>query len=385
VKPHMVLVTTDFPPDVGGIQAVLYNTALALTRFEVTVIAPAHPDAEAFDRGQPFETVRVNPAQPRTRFDRMVRTARMAVATAKCVRRRSTAVILCGHPFTSGIGMVLKHSMGVPYVVWTHAKELLVWQPLLRRSLPAADAVLVISGYTKALVAGLGVPPERIVPITYAPDDLGESASASVKGTEKWNSPGRVLLTVARLDELYKGHDVMMRALPLIAGRFPDVEWVIVGDGKLRPYYERLAAARSLTNRVRFVGIATRQERDFWFRRCEVFVMPSRDRALDGGAEGFGIVFLEASAFGKPVVAGRAGGSIDAVIEGSTGLLVDPENELEVADAICGLLADPSRARCLGAQGQQRVRNDLSWRRTAVAVEDVLMGAMGASHGEASS
>jgi phosphatidylinositol alpha-1,6-mannosyltransferase len=378
VKPKLVLVTTDFPPDLGGIQAVLYNTALEFTRFDVSIVAPAHADAAAFDGRQPFEIRRVHPVHGRTRFHRVVRTARMAVETARCVGRRSPAVVLCGHPFTAGIGLLLKRTMGVPYVVWTHAKELLVWQPMLRQSLPAADAVLVISSYTGALVAGLGVPAGKIVSIPYAPDCLGGSATEADESLVDDRS-GLVLLTVARLDELYKGHDVMMRVLPLVAGKFPGVKWVIVGDGKLRVHYERLAAARGISDRVRFVGAASREQRDFWFRRCDLFVMLSRDRALDGGAEGFGIVFLEASAFGKPVVAGRAGGSTDAVIDGVTGLLVDPENELEIADAICGLLADPERALSLGARGQQRIRDDLSWKRTATVIEDVLLKAMGRS------
>lgn len=370
MRPQLVLVTTDFPPDLGGIQAVLYNTARAFTRFDLTVVAPAHPDAAFFDADQPFEINRVKPLLARTRTVRMVRSARMAVETMKLLRRRSPSVVLCGHPFTSGVGLLAKKTMGVPYVVWTHAKELLAWQQLLRWTLPSADAVLVISSHTRGLVASLGVPTAKMVRIPYAPDCPHDAQPQPRKGA------GKTILTVARLDELYKGHDVMMRALPLIAGKFPDVQWVIVGDGKLRAHYERTAAARSLSGRVRFVGAATRLERDSWFQRCDVFVMLSRDRALDGGAEGFGIVFLEANAFGRPVVAGRAGGSTDAVVDGTTGVLVDPENELEVADAICALLGNPKRAQALGEAGRLRVQDELSWARTATVIEDVLLAAM---------
>jgi phosphatidylinositol alpha-1,6-mannosyltransferase len=361
-----VLVTTASPPALGGIQAVLYNTARQFSRLQVRVIAPAHADAKQFDRDQPFPVRRVAPATASNRVSRALRVLKMAFWVLWDLRREPPAVLLCGHPFTALIGLAAKRLLGVPFVVWTHGKELLAWQFLLRRSLAAADAVLVISEHTRGLVMRLGVKPERIVWIPYAPDCVPAQAEAAP-------DPDRpVLLTVARLDELYKGHDVMTRALALVAAKFPGVSWVVVGDGKLRGHYERLARGLGVADHVRFVGAASRQERDDWFQRCDVFVMLSRDRAIDGGAEGFGIVFLEAGAFGKPVVAGRAGGSVDAVADGVTGVLVDPENALEVADAISNLLADPARARQMGEQSRTRVRDQFSWTRTAAVIEDVL-------------
>ena len=117
------------------------------------------------------------------------------------------------------------------------------------------------------------------------------------------------VVTVARLRDCYKGHDVLMRAMPLIRARVPDAQWIVIGDGPLRPELEREAAAPWPRRLRRFTGEVADAERDEWLDRAHVFAMPSRLRAGGGGGEGFGIVYLEAGAHGLPVVAGNVGGA----------------------------------------------------------------------------
>jgi len=212
---------------------------------------------------------------------------------------------------------------------------------------------------------------ERMVLIPYAPDC--EPSLPEQPDDISRPSNGSLLLTVARMDDLYKGHDTMLRAMPLIAARVPNVRWMVVGDGPSRSYYEKMAHARGVQDYVSFAGSVSRMERDRLLASCDVFVMVSRDRKIDGGGEGFGLVYLEANAFGKPVVAGRVAGALDAVVDGVTGLLVDPEDELEVAEAVVSLLTNPELAARLGRQGQARVRACFTWEKTATAVEDVLL------------
>jgi phosphatidylinositol alpha-1,6-mannosyltransferase len=235
-----LLVTTDFPPAVGGIQAVLYNTVRHFTRIGVVVVAPDHPDAQAFDENQSFPIYRVGPARARSRRQRVYRLGRMTVESLRVPRREGADVVLCGHPFTAPIGLAAKRLLQKPYVVWTYASELVGRQRFLRRFLQPADAVLVISAHTRRLVTQLGVPMERLVLIPCAPD-CGLSAGVC-------DPPSAVrpplLLTVARMDDLHKGHDIMLRAIPLIAAKMPNVRWVVVGDGPLRSYYEKMARAR---------------------------------------------------------------------------------------------------------------------------------------------
>ena len=140
----------------------------------------------------------------------------------------------------------------------------------------------------------------------------GESTSYPRAWTSfpRWTSGATgppTLLTVARLEDEYKGHDVVLRALTAIRERVPDVTWVVVGEGSLRPRLEGLAAKYGVEEQVRFLGDLSDEERDRWYRSAHVFVMPSR-LPPDGGGEGFGIVYLEAAAHGLPGRGGRRGG-----------------------------------------------------------------------------
>jgi phosphatidylinositol alpha-1,6-mannosyltransferase len=201
--------------------------------------------------------------------------------------------------------------------------------------------------------------PGAVVPGAVVPGDVvpGDAVTALRPAT----SGRRVLLSVGRLVDAYKGHDMVIRALPLILAKTPDTEYVIVGDGPLRPYLERLAASLGVASAVCFVGQVGDDELDAWYRACDVFVLASRESDVSGGAEGYGIVFVEASLRGKPVVGGRSGGIPDAVIDGETGLLVDPSDPADIAEAITRLLTERDLADRLGRGGQRRVVDDLSW------------------------
>ncbi len=144
----------------------------------------------------------------------------------------------------------------------------------------------------------------------------------------------------------------------------------VVGDGPLRPFLEQLARELGVASVTTFYGTVTDAQRDAILSRASVFAMPSR---IEGGGagEGFGIVYMEAGARGLPVVAGNVGGALDAIIDGETGLLVDPESAEVVADALIALLHDPERGRRMGRAGWERARS-LSWDRTASEVEALL-------------
>jgi phosphatidylinositol alpha-1,6-mannosyltransferase len=152
----------------------------------------------------------------------------------------------------------------------------------------------------------------------------------------------------------------------------PDAELVIIGDGPLRREIELLAAAHELGGAVRLAGRLSDAERDGWLRRAHVFAMPSRLPPDGVGGEGFGIVYLEASAHGLPVVAGNVGGAQDAVVDGRTGVLVDPTDHVAVADAIADLLLEPVRAESLGRAGAGHAR-DFAWPRVAERVQELLL------------
>jgi glycosyltransferase involved in cell wall biosynthesis len=175
-----------------------------------------------------------------------------------------------------------------------------------------------------------------------------------------------VLLTVGRLEpsEQYKGYDQILRALPAIRRAVPDVRYVIAGRGPDRPRIEALIRELKLEGSVTLAGFVANQELCDFYNLCDVFAMPSK-------GEGFGIVFLEALACGKPVLAGNKDGSVDALLGGEIGVLIDPDNVAEIADALISMLtrqhpltilqhSDRLRARVIEAYGYDRFVSHLA-------------------------
>jgi phosphatidylinositol alpha-1,6-mannosyltransferase len=161
----------------------------------------------------------------------------------------------------------------------------------------------------------------------------------------------RVILTVGRWDpaERYKGADTLISALPRVLRTAPDAVLVLVGDGEDRPRLEQLAHEHGVTDRTRFLSSPTQEELFACYAHCDVFALPSR-------GEGFGLVFLEAMAHGKPVIGGAHGGTPDVVEDGVTGLLVSHGDVALLSGALESLLTDPARASAMGGRGRESVQ-----------------------------
>jgi phosphatidyl-myo-inositol dimannoside synthase len=181
-----------------------------------------------------------------------------------------------------------------------------------------------------------------------------------------------VICCVARLT-LRKGQDKIIRALPWLAREHPDVRFLVVGTGPDRERLEGLAFRKRVAERVVFAGEVSHDVLPQYFRAGDVFAMPCRTRKLGLEVEGFGLAFLEASAVGRPAVAGDSGGAPEAVIHGETGLVVDGGEVDEVAEAIGGLLGDPQRAAKLGAAGADRVHRDFTWAALSARLRGLLV------------
>jgi phosphatidylinositol alpha-1,6-mannosyltransferase len=359
-RPRLLVVTPDLPPARGGIQALMGGLLGELHRFRVRVVALESPGARDHDRAAGWDVLRV-PTHARLGPARNL--LLNAAALADAVRFRPDAA-LHAHIVTSPAAVAAGRFPGVPHMVIYHANEIVGKPRLAAFAARHADAAMVVSGYTESLLLAAGGRPERVHRI---------SPGVTLPSVEREPGERPTILTVARLNDAYKGHDVLLEALPAIRARVPDVHWVVVGEGPLRPSLEARARATGVADAVSFLGGVGDDERDSWLARATVFAMPSR---LPGGGlagEGFGIVFLEAAAYGLPVVAGDVGGALDAVSAGETGLLVDPTDATAVAEAVCSLLLDPERARTLGEAGAARARS-FAWPAIAARVEDVLLG-----------
>jgi phosphatidylinositol alpha-1,6-mannosyltransferase len=368
-----VLLTTDFPPAVGGISNYLFNVYRQFDLRQVTLIAPQHPNGERFDSAQAYAARRFRAAFDVPGVRGAWQVWRMYREAEKLVKRSRNAVLHCGHVNAAVAARKLKRRYGTPYLLWTHALEIM--DEWLRASvLPAmldADLVITNSEFTRKFVASAGVPGSRIVKIRPGADPArfhpGLDCQDLARGLGVSGRP--TVLTVSRIVKAnrYKGHDVVLRALASVVAQIPDVAYVVVGEGDDLDYLERLAREFGVRENVIFAGRVSDEELPLLYNACDAFIMCSREERGRRGilAEGFGMALVEASACGKPVIAGRSGGVPDAVVEGVTGLLVEPCDSDAVAAAIVKVLLEPELAKVLGANGRKWVEAEMNWTRAA--------------------
>jgi phosphatidylinositol alpha-1,6-mannosyltransferase len=335
------------------------------TRVEARVVTLNVEGAEEFDGRQSFGTRRV------VQMTALGRAGAVGVlngaALAEACRFRPD-VVLSGHLAVSPAAWAVRRAVGTPYVQYLYAREVVVRPRLSRFALRHAAGIIAISGYTARLALAHGAAAENMHRIPPGVDVTPRSSRPRASRP--------TIVSVARLEERYKGHDVLIRALPLVRARVPGARLVLVGSGPLAPAYARLADSLDVAASVEFAGPLDDAARDAALDEAHVFAMPSR-LARHGGGEGFGIVYLEAAVHGLPVVAGNVAGAVDAVVDGRTGLLVDPTDHVAVADAISKLLARPGEAAAMGRAAYERSRQ-FAWPKIAERVEDVLIGVAGA-------
>jgi phosphatidylinositol alpha-1,6-mannosyltransferase len=173
-----------------------------------------------------------------------------------------------------------------------------------------------------------------------------------------------VICCVSRL-VARKGQDMLIRALPAVARQVPDVRLLIVGSGPYDADLRKLAVTTGVADRVVFAGAVSYEELAAYFRAGDVFAMPCRVRWFGFDIEALGAVFLQGAAVGRPVIAGATGGAPEAVIEGKTGMAVDPTRPEPIAEALISLLTDPARAQAMGKAGAEWVHSEWTWERMA--------------------
>jgi len=369
-KMRILVLTLDFPPETGGIQNLIYNLCSNFNNSQVRVIAPFHNRAKTFDKNIGFEVERIRtPAG----FKRILILLCMLFKAISNILFKGVDVLVSSHIFITPVLYLLKKIFKKKYAVFVYGMELRnkKFRKFFSFGLQCADIIFVISDFTKQEVLGLGVKSDRVVKINPGIDDKKwKDVMEDISIISRYRIGGkRIILTVSRLEERYKGHDMVIRAMPLILSKLPDAIYVIAGDGCLKPYLEKLAKSVSVDDRVIFTGSVTDEELKALYKSCEVFVMASRDKEVDGGAEGFGIVFLEANIFGKPVIGGRSGGVPDAVLDEVTGLLVNPDNPMDIADGVVKLLTDKELSKRLGSTGKKRALDEFCWKNIAARFE----------------
>lgn len=360
--PKILLVSNDFPPRPGGIQAYLHQLALELPAGEVAVYAPAWPGAAAFDARLPFPVVR-HPGSLMLPTPPVLRRAVGLLRELRC----ETAWFGAAAPLAL-LGPALRRA-GVRRVVASSHGHEVGWSMLppgrlaLRRIGTDADVVTAVSQYTRRRVASAFGPraalellPPGVDCTVFRPDP---GARAEIRRRHGLGE-APVVLCVSRL-VARKGQDTLVRALPAIRRQVPGAMLLIVGDGPRRSVLHRLAESCGVAGAVVCTGSVPWSELAGYYNAGDVFAMPCRTRGHGLDVEGLGLVFLEASATGLPVVVGDAGGARETVRPGDTGDLVDGRDVAAVARAVALLLADPERAAAMGRRGRRWMLEAWDW------------------------
>lgn len=375
---NFLLVGTDFPPSSGGISTYTKELAAALAKADqVTVLAPGAFNKATLDQGCPYRIVRT-PAIP------ILRIMAFFIYVPWLLWRYHIDAVLHTVWTTALISHLWYWLIKVPYFVSVYASEILddtrTWRRRLKGylkgwrwvALGRAKGIFPVSHYSARLVMALGVDRKRIhvIPSGVNPQRF-RTATIHQKEDKQ-----RKLLTVARLD-LHKGHDRILEALAILKDEGLIPRYVIVGQGEEEMRLKKMVQNFGLERQVVFAGFTPESQLPAMYAACDIFVMASREipGRLDL-VEGFGISFLEASASGLPVVAGSSGGVPDAVRDGKTGLLVDPDDPEGIAFAIKLLIIDSDLARRLGSEGRHWVETEMSWEHVAKRLRNAIQRLM---------
>lgn len=375
-----LLVTIDFPPMFGGVANYWGNLVKHFSPNDLMVLAPEYKDSISYDTKQEQVICR------RRLFSDSVwlwpKWLPLVVETFKICRREGIEKIIVAHALPTGYtAWLVKFFLGIPYVISAHGLDIALAarnsrkRKLLEFIVRGAESIIVNSEFTKGLMMAVtGADVNKIKVIFPCPNVVYQKVSADKLNTikNKYNLHGKkIVLTVSRLIER-KGQDKVIMALPEVIKEIPEVVYLIVGRGPQLNTLKSLVHSLRLTDKVVFFEDILNDELPMFYTLQDVFIMPTRELA-DGDIEGFGIVYLEANAFGKPVIAGRSGGAVEAVIHGVNGLIVDPLDVRAIGLALIDLFRDERKAKELGLNGGKRINEKFNWAQQAGELKKVLL------------
>lgn len=358
--PHTLVVTNDYPPRVGGIQRTLEALVDQLPPDSVSVFCPGWDAAEAFDAAAPYRVLR----QPE-RF--LWPTPEVARRVEDAARETGAEVVLFGATYPLAMIGPRLAARGIPYLAAAHGFE--YWlsvmpgaHSLMRYATSKAARVPVMCSAFIARTVRTAVPARVPVSVLYPGADI-EAFHPHLPTDdlrERYGVGDRPLVVCVSRLVARKGQDVLIEGMSQVRRRVPDATLLIVGGG---PYEDHLRdlAGEAPEGSVIFAGQVSEEELPRHYAVGDVFAMPCRTRLGGLEVEGWGNVFIEAAACGRPVVVGDSGGAREALVDGETGILVDGAVVASVADAVAALLGDPALARRMGEAGRARVERSHTW------------------------
>jgi phosphatidylinositol alpha-1,6-mannosyltransferase len=373
-----LVITNDFPPRPGGIQTFGYEIVRRFEPDSVTVLTSDWEGAAEFDAAQDFKVIRAKTKTllPSRSILAMARELVVSENISRVLFGAAAPLGLLASPLrklgvTNIVGMTMGHETGWAMTPGT--------KQALRKIGNDTDYLTYLSGYTaekiaKALSPEAVVRMRRIVPgvnlteFSPANSSFGNQLRAELGWADR-----PVIVCVSRL-MARKGQDELIRALPEVHRISPQASLIIVGEGPYRKDLEGLITKLGLEKFVHMTGKVSQSDLPKWYAAGDIFAMPCRTRMAGWDVEGLGIVFLEGSATGLPVIVGDSGGAIDAVLDGETGFLVDGNNTSEIAQRISFLISNPDVAKKMGKAGRNWVSQEWTWDQNFKRLDGLLSG-----------
>lgn len=366
----ILFITNDFPPQSGGIQTFVEGLIRQLPKDSVVVHASSYKDQAVQERYDEniFEQLGVVVVRDRRRI--LLPTLGLRNRVAGTIHAHAINTVVFGASVPLGLLAPSLRKNGVRKIVaLTHGHEvwwakLPLFRHLLRRVARNVDHLTYLGAFTREALAKaidkrdhqkLTALPPGVDTSNFQPGQKSAALQAKYGVTDK-----QVILCVGRLVQR-KGQDILIKAMAQIHSRQPNAQLLIAGTGNYEKQLRALAARERVETRVSFLGRVTYEELPELFRLADIFASPTRDRFRGLEVEGLGIVYLEASASGVPVIAGDSGGSPDAVQQGVTGVVVNGRNVEHVATALNTFLDSPLERQQMGASGRKWMETQWSW------------------------
>ncbi len=366
----ILLLSQLFPPTKGGTPTWFSQVYSRLGGKEVHVLTDEVVGAEAFDK-QHNNTVYRLPANRYSwlRPESLLIYLLLVIKGLVVIWRNPIAVVHAGRVLPEGLaGLMVARLSGRRLIIYAHGEEITTWRQkvkcwVMTKTYRLADKVIVNSSFTQSELMKLGVQVSNIVHIEpgvnvdhFKPD----LSSDYLRERLNISLDTKIILSVGRYTRR-KGFDRLIESVRRLLDEGLDTHYVCIGGGEDQDYLLQLAQQQGVVERVHFLSTIETEELPFWYNLCDVFAMPNRE--IDGDTEGFGIVFLEAAACGKPVVAGQAGGTENAVVHRKNGIQVDGDSLESISGALSEILRDRSLAKAMGDYGCQWVNQNHSWDR----------------------